>query len=399
MHWSNKLRGFARASPALSTMCWLMFAQETTLLSPTPFSFLFWTLLMAFYGVHFKNYRSHLSAQSEASLARKHFRFPRTSKEVRVLSYNIFLRPPFVKNNFDDLKNERLDAFFDEIHNFDIVILQECFQLANSRPQRLIQHAKKAGFAFHAMSAEPALLSVQFIDAGLLILSRYPIVEHDAFIYTAGNQIDAYAAKQIIHALIQLNDEHFVHVFTTHMQASYYDSSPEHNLRNDKARLHQVKEMALFVRRKCFDSPHPILIAGDLNIEAVGNGQESAEYQYLMHTLNTLATTSLHGPAIDILKQDYNGQHPTTYADVDPVDPCRPRETVLTHTADHCRQLCIDYMLFMEPHVNNGVRRKSGSTKVLEFFVAGKPFSQISDHYALSTTLLVTPDEPTARLT
>jgi hypothetical protein len=42
---------------------------------------------------------------------------------MRLLTYNLFLRPPFVKNNKDDYKNERGKLFLDYLENFDIICL------------------------------------------------------------------------------------------------------------------------------------------------------------------------------------------------------------------------------------------------------------------------------------
>ena len=40
--------------------------------------------------------------------------------KIKILTYNIFLRPPPVKNNADDYKNERCKIFLKHIDNFDI---------------------------------------------------------------------------------------------------------------------------------------------------------------------------------------------------------------------------------------------------------------------------------------
>lgn len=52
---------------------------------------------------------------------------------VWILTYNIFLRPPPVKNNDDDYKNERCKHFLKNIDNFDIICLQEVFGFLNRR--------------------------------------------------------------------------------------------------------------------------------------------------------------------------------------------------------------------------------------------------------------------------
>lgn len=92
---------------------------------------------------------------------------------MRILTYNIFLRPPPIKNNADDYKNERLEDFCKVINDFDIICLQEMFGTYNSRKQYLIQQASKCGFFFYTDTLTPSMFSKHMIDAGLLILSRY----------------------------------------------------------------------------------------------------------------------------------------------------------------------------------------------------------------------------------
>ena len=48
---------------------------------------------------------------------------------IRLLTYNIFLRPPFIRNNADDYKNERFEDFLEQIDNYDVIALQEMFSL------------------------------------------------------------------------------------------------------------------------------------------------------------------------------------------------------------------------------------------------------------------------------
>ena len=56
----------------------------------------------------------------------------RAPDEVRLLTYNIFLRP-FIKNVDNDWKDVRLDAFCEgQLSNFDIICFQEVFDHFNS---------------------------------------------------------------------------------------------------------------------------------------------------------------------------------------------------------------------------------------------------------------------------
>jgi hypothetical protein len=92
---------------------------------------------------------------------------------IRLLSYNVFLRPPPVKNNEDDYKNERLADIIHRLDEYDIVCLQEMFGSFSLRKQTLIKFAKQLGFFFIVEPPSPSFYSSYLIDAGLLILSRY----------------------------------------------------------------------------------------------------------------------------------------------------------------------------------------------------------------------------------
>jgi len=312
--------------------------------------------------------------------------------DVKLLTYNIFLRPPLIKNNADDFKNERLREFMkSELEKFDIICLQEMFNLGNYRQQLLLATAREKGFPYYSKSVNPHWLSGKFIDAGLVILSKYPILETDGMIYCAGNQIDSWAAKQVIYAKIQISPTFFIHVFTTHMQASYFDNHESINVINDKARASQVQEIADFVQKKTLNSPYPTIIAGDFNIDSRG---ENMEYKYMMDTLVTAK------PSIkDLLKETYN-EHPITYGDFHEVPHeieenkmvATPRELHLTHTADYCCGLSIDYIFMADTEANKLEKIvEVTDTKIEEFFVPPEKFtfSQLSDHYGISTTLRV----------
>jgi len=314
--------------------------------------------------------------------------------DVKILSYNIFLRPPFVRNNANDFKNERLREFINRMDEFDIISLQEIFWLANSRQRTLLQAARDRGFKYHAESVSASWRSAKFIDAGLLILSKYPILESDAHIYRAGNQIDGWAAKQVIYAKIQISGAFFLHVFNTHLQASYFDNHESHNKTNDVARAAQVVEMASFISRKTAGSPYPILITGDFNINSreVGSPEtETQEYKYMMQTLDP------SGNLRDLLKESYNGMHPITYGDIyEHIQGEEiiylPKETILTHIADHCCGLSIDYALFSDTKCNQDENiLEVISAKVQEFSADPSVVkcSQLSDHYGIITSLRV----------
>ena len=102
---------------------------------------------------------------------------------VRLLTYNFFCRPPPVNTNKDDYKDSRLQDFLAQLHNFDIICFQELFTTLNDRKHRMIREAAKVGLKYYLSSKVPSLFSHYFVDSGLLILSRYQIIEHDYYQY------------------------------------------------------------------------------------------------------------------------------------------------------------------------------------------------------------------------
>ena len=101
----------------------------------------------------------------------------RNPLEVKLLSYNLFLRP-FVKNVDNDWKDERLEAFVEtQLHHFDIMCFQEVFDFFNNtRREKLITYARKAGFLYHSVCESAPIFSSALLDGGILTLSRFPIL-------------------------------------------------------------------------------------------------------------------------------------------------------------------------------------------------------------------------------
>lgn len=108
----------------------------------------------------------------------------------RVLTFNMFMRPPGIKNNENDFKNERLDYIVQNIlPDYDIITIQEAFAYANRRIDKLLAAAFKQGFYYHVSSARHYPWDLGG-DGGLLILSRYPIVKSDRIEFPRGVHSD-----------------------------------------------------------------------------------------------------------------------------------------------------------------------------------------------------------------
>jgi len=295
---------------------------------------------------------------SKSNVTEKHL-LPASGGDVNVLSLNIFLRPPFVHTNQDDYKNERLTEFIKVAGRYDIIALQEIFSFFNLRQRRMIREAKRIGFHYHAVSSYslPFSLKIPFFDAGNLILSKFPIIEVDAHIYSAGVQIDGFVPKQVLYAFVQISKKHFLHVFTTHMQATYKENSEGVNTGNNNARKQQVVEMAQYIEKKVAGSPYPALITGDFNVNARVGGKAvtggSEEYKFLMQCLTSYGMCS--HLVKDLVHAHYDGAHPATYGDShehELTGELTPKDVVLTHAIDHHSRECLDYIVFRDTEEN-----------------------------------------------
>ncbi len=192
-------------------------------------------------------------------------------KNIKLLTYNIFLRPPPVKNNESDWKDERLEDFCKHLHNFDIICLQEMFGAFNSRKQSLIRAATKSGFFFYVDTSSPSFLSKYMVDGGLVILSRFPIVSFSFCPYRYGVIADSLSQKGLLYAKILVKDS-YLFIFSTHLQASYFDSGEHHFQVSCETRMAQIsqinKMMAGVLEDEKYSQKDKILLVGDFNVDA-----------------------------------------------------------------------------------------------------------------------------------
>lgn len=113
-----------------------------------------------------------------------------TNSTARFLTLNIFMRPPLIKNNWSDYKDDRL-AYIEKyiLPEYDVITFQESFAFATRRKDHLITTARNLGFNYHLESPRkyPWQLSV---DGGLLLISRFPIRESSIIEYPRGQHSD-----------------------------------------------------------------------------------------------------------------------------------------------------------------------------------------------------------------
>lgn len=160
--------------------------------------------------------------------------------QIRVLTYNTYL---LGKKS----KRKRLDYFLEHyLNSFDIVCLQEVF----FHKKRIIKAARKYGFLYFANSTYRYPT-----DSGLLILSRFPLLNTRFTRFRRSCHSDRFANKGILSVDVWVNRSSF-QLINTHTQAFY-------NINDKKAfRTLGYQELQLVNEVNNFG---PVLLCGDLN--------------------------------------------------------------------------------------------------------------------------------------
>lgn len=95
--------------------------------------------------------------------------------------------------------------------------------------QFFLREIKKLGYKYTAVSRSPALrqllLHHKWTDGGLIIASKFPIVQRTSIVFkSAAAGLDAGASKGVVYAKVQFG-KRFLQIFNTHLQASHANSS------------------------------------------------------------------------------------------------------------------------------------------------------------------------------
>lgn len=347
---------------------------------------------------------------------------------IRLLTYNFFLRPPLINNNGNDYKNLRLKLFCTtELRKYDIINFQEVFKTFNDKRKRLIKAAVHCGMIHVSLPPKHPFLSKFLIDSGLLTVSRFKIVKQDFKNFKFCSGVDALAFKGVLYSKIDIGMGKYIHLFNLHTQATYSSTYDKKSKDQYKARLDQLiiarNVMEYFLKQNSTISygahlfKDLILMAGDFNVdshrkalpaevfkklhdkraqdwlESVEDEKDLTEYNFLLHVLSGFGKDKV----VDFVKEAYGGQHPNTYGDsfreeVVEENGMRvdyhPRETILTCNSDFNTQQCLDYIFQILPEKNEKMKIK-GSCKVRPFFVEKSVITQLSDHYGIELSFNV----------
>lgn len=183
---------------------------------------------------------------------------------LKMMTYNIWMLPA-VASHID----ERFDIIPEHVKGYDVLALQEVF--AGGRDEFLRELAKEYPYQTKMLDQD----GFNIHDGGVIIVSRYPIVNQAQYVFPDCSGTDCFADKGVNYAEVIKNGQAY-HVFATHTASFDTDTAREYRQRQFK----QMREMA-----KSLDIPahETVVYSGDFNVNKL---KFPGDYQQMMTNLN-----------------------------------------------------------------------------------------------------------------
>jgi endonuclease/exonuclease/phosphatase family metal-dependent hydrolase len=203
---------------------------------------------------------------------------------LRVLSYNVFLRPPPVGwGDANDCRARRIgEELAERADQLDIVALSETF--AKGPVETLVENL---GNRFPYRVTRQPSSSFGRTNGGLSLFSRFPIRKVYAKKFNTCSLDDCLATKGFIHAIVELSEQLKVNVISTHLDAGGGRA-------DRKSRARQLNIIRDYMTDKRVGQQWPTLLMGDMNVDGIrGPGARlglqragRSEYQTMLQTLS-----------------------------------------------------------------------------------------------------------------
>ncbi|WP_405893907.1 sphingomyelin phosphodiesterase [Streptomyces sp. NBC_01527] len=284
---------------------------------------------------------------------------------LRVLTYNTFLMSKNLYPNWgqDHRATEIARASF--FQGNDVVVLQEAFD--NSASDALAQNASaqypyrtpvvgrsKSGWdatggAYSAVTPE---------DGGVTVLSKWPIVRKEQFVYKDACGSDWWSNKGFVYAELNVNGT-TVHVVGTHAQSTDSGCATGEAA---QMRSRQFKQIDAFLDAKNIPASEQVVVAGDMNVDS-----RSPEYASMLADAGLAGADARTGHPYSFDTQD-NSIASYRYPD----DPREDLDYVL-HRAGHAKP----------SGWTNKVVKEQSEPWTVSSWGTNYTYTNLSDHYPL----------------
>jgi len=288
---------------------------------------------------------------------------PVTVQPLNVLTYNTFLMSTNLYPNWGQAYRAKAIAAADVFQGHDVVVLQEAFD--NSASDSLISQAS-AAYPYHTPvvgrstsgwdATGGSYSSTTPEDGGVTLLSKWPILRKEQYIFKDACGADWWSNKGFVYAVLNVNGVR-THVVGTHLQST---DSGCNSGQPATVRAAQLAAMRSFIDAKQIPASEPVLLAGDLNINS-----HDSEYPSLLANANVVPATSRTGWANSFDTVD-NSIAAYRY-------PGEPKED-------------LDYVLYRADHARpatytNQVVRFHSTPWTVSSWGTSYTYNDLSDHY------------------
>ncbi|MFD0141112.1 MULTISPECIES: sphingomyelin phosphodiesterase [unclassified Streptomyces] len=190
---------------------------------------------------------------------------------LKVLSYNAFLFSKTLYPNWGQDHRAKAIPAASFYQGHDVVVIQEAFDNSSSDAlkansaaqypyQTPVMGRSKSGWdatggAYSATTPE---------DGGVTILSKWPIVRKEQYVYKDACGADWYSNKGFVYTVLDVNGSK-VHVVGTHAQSTDPGCSAGEAA---QMRSRQFKAMDAFLDGKNIPANEQVIVAGDMNVDS-----------------------------------------------------------------------------------------------------------------------------------
>ncbi|MET8676630.1 sphingomyelin phosphodiesterase [Streptomyces sp. NPDC004647] len=285
---------------------------------------------------------------------------------LKVLTYNVFLFSKTLYPNWGQDHRAKEIPATDFFRGNDVVVLQEAFDNSSSealKSNAAAQYPHQTPVVGRSKSGwdttSGAYSSLTPEDGGVTVLSKWPIVRKEQYVYQDACGSDRWSNKGFVYAVLDVNGTK-VHVVGTHTQST----DPGCDAGEAAAtRARQFKEIDAFLDAKAIPAGEQVMVAGDFNVDA-----RSTEYASMLTDAGLAPADSRTGHPYSFDTQD-NSIARDRYPD-------DPRED-------------LDYVLHRQGHArpavwHNEVVKEQSAPWTVSSWGTDYTYNNLSDHYPVT---------------
>lgn len=185
---------------------------------------------------------------------------------LKMMTYNIWALPGVASHIGD-----RFSIIPDHVKGYDVLALQEVF--ASGRSAFLRELAKEYPYQSKMLDKD----GINIYDGGVVIVSRYPIVNQAQYVFPDCSGTDCFADKGVNYVEVIKNGQAY-HVFATHTASFDTDTAREYRQR-------QFKQIRALAQSLNIPANETVVYSGDFNVNKL---KFPGDYQQMLVNLNAL---------------------------------------------------------------------------------------------------------------